>query len=56
MLLRFRICFVIVLLCAFSLLILILFLLFHNFFCKIALVVKRVNHFDRKKGKRKKLN
>ena len=45
MLLRYRICFVIVLLHAFSL----LFFLFHNLFCKIVLLVKRVNHFDRKK-------
>ena len=47
MLLRFRICFVIVLLYAFSLLM--LFLLFHDLFFKIVLLVKRVNHFDRKK-------
>ena len=47
MLLRFCIYFVLVLLYAFSLLI--LFLLFHNLFCIIVLLVKRVNHFDRKK-------
>ena len=47
MLLRYRICFVIVLLYAFSLLL--LFFLFHNLFCKIVLLEKRVNHFDRKK-------
>ena len=47
MLLRYRICFVIVLLYAFSLLL--LFFLFHNLFCKIVLLEKHVNHFDRKK-------
>ena len=47
MLLRFCICFVIDLLYAFCLLI--LFLLFQNLFCKIVLLVKHVNHFDRKK-------
>ena len=47
MLLRFCICFVIVLLYAFSLLT--LFLLFHNLFCIIVLLVKHVHHFDRKK-------
>ena len=31
-----------------------LFLLFHNLFCKIALLVKHVNHFDRKKKRKKK--
>ena len=48
MLLRFCIYFVLVLLYAFSLLI--LFLLLHNLFCIIVLLVKRVNHFDRKKN------
>ena len=47
MLLRFCICFVIILLYAFSLLT--LFLLFHNLFCIIILLVKHVHHFDRKK-------
>ena len=50
MLLRFCICFGIVLLNAFSLF---LFLLFPNLFCKIVLLVKCVNHFDRKKNKKK---
>ena len=27
-----------------------LFLLFHNLFCEIVLLAKRVNHFDRKKN------
>ena len=49
MLLRYRICFVIVLLYSFSLLL--LFFLFHNLFRKIVLLVKRLNHFDRKKSK-----
>ena len=45
MLLRFCICFVIVLLYAFSLVT--LFLLFHNLFDVIVLLVTRVNHFDK---------